>query len=195
MSSGAKSALKVAFAHDLGCETDDDLEAANRDALRATGRNQAAQLLTHEITKIIAKLKLDMESDAPPFRSLEDQSSAQSYLSACLAKAVTLGKTSDNLRLQMEGKAMAFRHTIQRLAKAKEIEERKVEAAKEALENPQGSSGRDRAVGTHPGESVAAQRKAEALDAAAPVKKARKKAAKKKKKSKAKAVRKTSKSS
>jgi DNA repair exonuclease SbcCD ATPase subunit len=154
-----KSELKSAFAHSFGCDADDDLEAAQRDVLRAVGRGQAAQTMANEITKIIAKLDMDMESDTPPFRSLEDQKKAKSYLGACLAQAATLAKQSDNLRLQMEGKVMAFEHTIRRLTKIREAEERKAEALKTAEEAPQVGS---RVPGVHPGPSIAATRKAEA---------------------------------
>jgi len=158
-----KSELKAALAHSFGCDADDDLEAAQRDVLRATGRGQAAQMMANEITKIIAKLDGDMESEAPPFRSLEDHSKAKFYLGACLAQAVTLGKQSDNLRLQMEGKVMAFEHTVKRLAKIKEAEERKAVAIREAETSPP-EAGEARLPGTHPGPSIATQRKAEAAE-------------------------------
>lgn len=154
-----KSELKAAFAHSLGCDADDDLEAAQRDVLRATGRGQAAQSMVNEITKIIAKLDSDMESSEPPFRSLEDHKKAKFYLGACIAQAATLAKQSDNLRLQMEGKVMAFKHTIKRLAKIREASDRKVAALKIVEESPQDGS---RLIGTHPGPSISTQRKAEA---------------------------------
>jgi len=159
-----KSELKAALAHSFGCDADDDLEAAQRDVLRATGRGQAAQVMANEITKIIAKLDGDMETDAPPFRSMEDYGKAKFYLGACLAQAATLGKQSDNLRLQMEGKVMAFEHTIKRFTKIKEAEERKASAIKEVEEAPT-ESGRARLTGAHPGPSITAQRKAEAAAA------------------------------
>lgn len=159
-----KSELKAAFAHSLGCDADDDLEAAQRDVLRATGRGQAAQSMVNEITKIIAKLDSDMESSDPPFRSLEDQKRAKFYLGACIAQASTLAKQSDNLRLQMEGKVMAFKHTIKRLDKIREASGRKAAALKSAENAPQNGS---RLIGTHPGPSIAATRKAEAKELAA----------------------------
>jgi len=157
-----KSELKAALAHSFGCDADDDLEAARRDVLRATGRGQAAQVMAHEITKIISKLDGDMDTDEPPFRQMEDYAKAKHYLGACLAQAATLGKQSDNLRLQMEGKVMAFEHTITRLSKIKEAEERKASAIKEA-ESATAESSRGRPLGSHPGPSIAAQRKAEVI--------------------------------
>jgi len=161
-----KSELKAAFAHALGCDSDDDLEAARRDAVRATGRIQAARMMEAEITKIISKLGGDMESDDPPFRQMEDYAKARHYLGMCLAQAATLAKASDNLRLQMEGKVMAFQHTITRLSKIKEAEDRKASAIKdensqldEALERDR----RARPIGAHPGPPIGAQRKAEAV--------------------------------
>ena len=154
-----KSELKAAFAHALGCDSDDDLEAARRDVFRATGRIQAARMLEGEITKIVAKLDMDMESDAPPFRTMEDLKRAKFYLGACLAKAATAAKASDNLRLQMEGKVMAFEHTLNRLSKIKEAEERKAQAIKTAQE---ADHDEPRTPGAHPGPSISMQRKAEA---------------------------------
>jgi hypothetical protein len=181
-----KSEIKAAFVHALGCDADDDLEAAQRDVLRATGRGQAAQVMENEITKIIAKLSSDMDSDDPPFRTPEDFQKAKFYLGACLAKAATLAKTSDNLRLQMEGKVMAFEHTIKRLAKVREAEERKAQALKTTIrpdDGPDQEGVAPRPVGKHPGESIAAKRKAEAEEEAkSPPKKKKKRVAKKKKK-------------
>ena len=179
-----KSELKAAFAHSFGCDSDDDLEAAERDALRATGRGQAAQMLKNEITKIIAKLDADMDSDDPPFRTLEDQKKAKFYLGACLAKASTLAKQSDNLRLQMEGKVMAFEHTIKRLTKIREAEGRKATAIKASEDTPHAGA---RPTGVHPGPSISTQRKAEAeelppINGAGKKKAGRKKGKKKKKK-------------
>ena len=168
-----KSELKAALAHSFGCDADDDLEAAQRDVLRATGRGQAAQVVAHEITKIISKLDGDMDTDDPPFRQAEDYATAKHYLGACLAQAATLGKQSDNLRLQMEGKVMAFQHTIKRFAKIKEAEDRKASAITEAEKAP-AESGRGRPLGAHPGPSIAAQRKAEVAEKQTPSRRARK---------------------
>jgi hypothetical protein len=161
-----KSELKAAFAHALGCDSDDDLEAARRDAVRATGRIQAARMMESEVTKIISKLDGDMESDAPPFRQMEDYAKAKHYLGMCLAQAATLAKASDNLRLQMEGKVMAFQHTITRLSKIKEAEDRKATAIKDEssqLDEALESDRRARPIGAHPGPPIGAQRKAEAV--------------------------------
>lgn len=159
-----KSELKAAFAHSLGCDSDDDLEAAQRDVLRFTGRIQAAVIMESQITKIITKLKSDMDSDSPPFQTTEDYMKARHYLGACLAQAATLSKQSDNLRLQMEGKVMAFKHTIKRLTKIKTDEENKAKAVK-AIQVISQTDIRHRPLGVHPGPSIAAQRKEETLKA------------------------------
>lgn len=175
-----KSELKVAFAHSLGCDADDDLEAAQRDALRATGRIQAARVMEAEITKVIGKLKLDMDSEEPPFSTPEAYQKGAFYLRACLAKAATLAKQSDNLRLQMEGKVMAFEHTIKRLAKIKESEEHKAAAIQAAaLEKPATKNNRQRPMGTHPGPSIAEQRRVNGKKTAKKVTKKKKKKTKK----------------
>ena len=186
----SKSELKLALIQDLGCSADDDLEAAERDVLRATGRIQAAGMLEHEVTKIIAKLGADMESASPPFPDLETQKKVKFYLGACLAACATARKQGDNLRLQMEGKVLAFKHTIKRLENIGESTQRKlnaVTAIHAALADPNSDTDIDlhsRPVGVHPGPSLAAQRRAEALapvngaaTVTAPVKKKRKKKA------------------
>lgn len=185
----SKSELKLALIQELGCSADDDLEAAERDVLRATGRIQAAGALEHQVTKIIAKLDSDMDSDAPPFSDLETQKKAKFYLGACLAACVTARKQGDNLRLQMEGRVMAFKHTIERLQKSSEITQRKrdaVRAIEAALVDPNSDADidlRSRPVGVHPGPSLSSQRKAEAaVPAGDGVKKKKKKRRKKKKK-------------
>jgi hypothetical protein len=158
-----KSEFKAAFAHSLGCDSDDDLEAAERDALRYTGRVQAARLLEQKISQVIAKLKRDMDDDVPPpFPDREGLKQAVHYLGMCLAQASTLARQSDNLRLQMEGKAMAFTHTIKRLAKLKDDAEHKG-AAVAAAAHSVAQDGRPpvRVVGVHPGPSLKQQRLAE----------------------------------
>ena len=180
----SKSELKLALIQELGCSADDDLEAAERDGLRATGRIQAAGMLEHEVTKIIAKLDSDMDSDSPPFPDLETQKKAKFYLGACLAACATARKQGDNLRLQMEGKVMAFKHTVKRMQKISEMEQGKIDATlaiAAAIADPDSDSDielRSRPVGVHPGPSIAAQRRAEALaptNGSAPKKKAKKK--------------------
>ena len=160
-----KSELKLALIQELGCSADDDLEAAERDGLRATGRNQAAGMLEHEVTKIIAKLDSDMDSDSPPFPDLETQKKAKFYLGACLAACATARKQGDNLRLQMEGKVMAFKHTVKRMQKISEMEQGKIDATlaiAAAIADPDSDSDielRSRPVGVHPGPSIAAHKK------------------------------------
>ncbi len=178
-----KSELKAAFAHAMGCDADDDLEAARRDSLRYAGRLQAAGMLELKITQIIAKLKKDMDEEDPPFRQPEDYKKAASYLSMCLAQAMTLKKQSDNLRLQMQGKVMAFEHTIKRLVKVKTQEAAKIAAVQSIAADDATGDGprRRRPLGTHPGHSIATIRRAEALMPKNGVvkKKAKKKKAKK----------------
>jgi hypothetical protein len=119
--------------------------------------------LEREVTKVIAKLDADMDSDNPPFRDLEDKKRVKHYLGACLAACVTAKKQSDNFRLQAEGRALAFRRTVDRLDKLKSIEAAKVEAVKviAAREVESEQVPTNRLPGMHPGPSLASQRRAE----------------------------------
>jgi hypothetical protein len=162
-----KSKLKAAVAHQIGGDTDDDLEAARRDVLRAEGRMQAAQALEKEIQKIAAKLDADMDSDEPPFPDLESAKNAKRYLGFVLAQAATVAQRSDQLRLQAQGRAAAFEHTIKRLVKFGEAEMGKAEVvlAAQAAANAGADEDidvlRERPVGTHPGPSLADRRRSE----------------------------------
>ena len=155
-----KSELKAAFAHAIGCDADDDLAAAEKDIDRYSGQAQASKLLEQRITAVVAKLKADQDSDSPPFRNPEEYQAARRYLAMCLSQATTLSQASDNLRLQMEGKAMAFRHTIHRLSKIKADEERKAAA----IANPPPDAGRQ--TGMRPGATIAEKRREEVRAAA-----------------------------
>lgn len=160
-----KSELKLAITHALGCDLEDDLESAERDMLIASGRVQASAALEIEIQKIVHKLDADMESIKRPFKSLEDLTQAKRYLGFTLTACSTVSKQSNDLRLRLEGKTQAFKHTMQRIKRICDAEQRKIDAVKEAtkLEGNTSKSRRSRPIGTHPGPSLADRRRAEAL--------------------------------
>lgn len=160
-----KAELKLAVAHSIGCDIEDDLESTNRDMLRASGQLQAAFSLETKINVVIEELDADMKSASPPFKDQDSLDNAKRYLSRTMAACSSEVKQSSDLRLQLEGKIQAFSQMIQRIKHICDAERRKINAVKEVVEKGEkvASSPRSRSVGRHPGPSLADRRRAESF--------------------------------
>jgi len=175
-----KGELKAAVVHEIGCKTDDMLEAAKTEMSRHEGAKLALALASKQVAALGNHVDKDM--DAGEFSNLDGPLEVAKAIKKYLQRAtgvVDSGVASaENHRLIAQGKVQAFELVVGNMQKLKEIElaKSKVHREREAqlaaavkdgeaeADKPEAEeSGKPREPGTAPKVPLKARRQAEAV--------------------------------
>jgi len=169
-----KSEIKMSVAQEIGNNLDDALESAKVEINRWEGGKFAHVQTTQGIDHLIGHhLKKDLEEDK---LTMEDAERIKRYLLRAKGLVENLSIQCDSLTLKAKGKVEALEKAVLITKKVYDSESRK-RTSLLTPEEPDERTGPTRAVGAHPGPSIAQQRRAEAA-AAKPKKKAPRKCGK-----------------
>jgi len=158
-----KAEIKMAVAHDIGCSLDDMLTAARAEIHRWEGAKLAHQQAQGGIDSLMGiHLKKDLEEGN---LGMEEAEKIQRWLQRARGVNENLALQSDAMICKAKGKVEAMEKAVLVTKKVYDTEERKKNAVDEPGEPDERLAGRPtRAVGSHPGQSVAQQRRDEAQE-------------------------------
>jgi hypothetical protein len=168
-----KADVKIGTANEIGCQIEDSLEAAQKEALRAEGTLAAFPQVQQTLEGVFKAVDKDIE--AGDF-DLDTAALIKKYLVRAAQAIQTLSKQSEANRLVLGGKIVALEHTVKLVSAYKQAEELKASNFRKAVEAQQQEAvqsgqkeetvaGRpqelNRPAGMHPGVSVKARRQAQ----------------------------------
>jgi len=153
-----KSEIKMSVAHDIGCSLDDMLTGARAEIHRWEGAKLAHQQAQGGIDSLMGiHLKKDLEEGT---LGMEEAEKIQRWLQRARGINENLAIQSDAMICKAKGKVEAMEKAVLITKKVYDAEARKREALLNP-EEPDDRVGRTRAVGAHPGLSLANQRRSE----------------------------------
>jgi len=175
-----KTEIKQAVLHSIGCDADDWLEGAKRDVSKSEGARHALIQAAKNIQQIAAVV--DQDIDNGKIASLDGALDIATYAKLQITRAVdslvNASRAEGNRQKAAVGEIAAYEKLVTHLQKLHTAEGVKAKSIKEAIDagdagvdedgmlsqTSTGGNGRPvaRAVGVRPGQSIAAQRKAEA---------------------------------
>lgn len=160
-----KSKLKAAFAHDIGCQVDDQLEAAKKKIEQARGGRNALKSATQFVAKLMEHVDKDREEGLLDPTKLDGELAVAAllkrYIQRCAGVVDNLATQGEIQLQQAMGEARGLEQVVQRLKAVHDQEIAKAQAVDEAvkhgtIEVEDGRpAGVDRAVGAHPGNPAA----------------------------------------
>lgn len=188
-----KAVFKMAVAHDLGVKMDDLLEAAKKEHGAAEGAVNALKLAAQRLEEFQRVVDKDRDEEKI---TQEEANVVKKYVNQCGGIVRNMVVGAEVRFFQTQGQIAAHTKAVGEVQRYYEEERRKKEAIEHALseapngeEKPEEVSGDEkrassRPVGVRPGESLAAQRKAETPVKQSEVASAEEKPKKKRKKKK-----------
>lgn len=172
----AKAETRKTIFHNLGCDADDWLEAAKKQAAGFEGAKHALRESAKNVTGIAAAVTQDMDDGKlEGLGPLEVAEYAKKQLTRVVASLAAQAQHFENLQLSALGEIAALDRVVKHFAKLHEAEATKITKIQEALASGEiqledGALSQSevgaRLPGVRPASGIAAQRKAEEAAAA-----------------------------
>lgn len=165
-----KSEVKAATLHEVGMKLDDVLEAAERELHTLEGGKQALHMGQKKVEQHLANVDRDVQEGK---LDLEQATLIKRWVTQCVHILENLALQAEVQMYQAQGKVVGAKHVV---AVAKSLYDREkahldalsqAEVRTEALVALEPAEGRQRVVGTHPGDPLAARRAEAAVAKAA----------------------------
>ena len=167
-----KAMLTHAVVSDIGAQADDVFEAAEKAVLIASGKQAGIKLVSEKLNGIFAHVNRDLDEG---LLTPEELAVAKRYLQKAVGMVVHLHDIAVRETYDRQGRATQAKTFVDMLAKRRDAEEQKLRSWNEAVAHGDITVEEDgttvaantngRLAGAHPGASIAAQRKAEAIEA------------------------------
>lgn len=152
--SAEKAEVKMGTAHQIGCDLDDMLHAAEEEVAASKGGQTAIVQVQKGIGSIMAQVKKEMDDGKYPIEVANELSKLITRVQTSVGSIGTLMKTRE---IQALGKVDAYKKAVEVTKKVYDTEARKKDAGNEAREGA-------RPVGSHPGPGIRARREAEVTE-------------------------------
>jgi len=168
-----KSEVKKAIFHSAGCEADDWLEGAHKNANAFEGAKQALRKAAKDVQGIVQFVQKDL--DDGKFSGMEPADIAK-YAILQVTRAVDSLQTTSlhytNRQIAVQGEVAAYERLVNHFQKLHDEEDRKISRFNSAVESgeiiidedgiPEKMAGNGHVSGARPAGGIAAQRRAEA---------------------------------
>lgn len=166
-----KTELKLHLLHEQGVRADDMLDAAVRRHSAHDGAKQALRQVAKIISQISVAVDRDIDEGRMPVEPLEVAAYAKAMIESCTNAAIAAAAHQENMQISCGGEITAYTSLVQSLKKDMNNEQSKLDAQviveKEATPGEGEVDSINRVAGTHPGPSIAVQRKASKKNGAA----------------------------
>jgi hypothetical protein len=177
----AKSETKRALFHSLGCDADDWLESAKKQAVACDGAKKALREAAKNVQGIAEVITKDMdEGKLAGLEALEVAKYAKDQVTRAVTALVSQSQHYENLQLAAAGEVSAFDKVVKHFTKLHDTEAMRIQQIREAVDSgeiqlefgdddemisqtatPANGGHSRRPTGVRPAVGIAAQRKAE----------------------------------
>jgi len=167
-----KSEIRKAIFHSSGCDADDWLEAAKKNAAAFEGAKQALKKAAKDVQANVAIVQKDLDDGKLEGKEAPEVASyAILQVQRAVDSLMTASVHFSNRQIASQGEVAAYDKLVKHFQILHDREEAKIEANKEALlagevlldddGDPEKKAGNGRITGVRPTMSIAAQRRAE----------------------------------